>query len=257
MNLTTNAYHAMEESGGELKVSLEQIELDRPNPVYPDMAPGPYACLSVADTGPGIPREIRDRIFEPFFTTKEKGKGTGMGLSVVHGIVKTMNGAVRVSSEPGRGTEFRVYLPVVGKGVEKKESLTHEALPGGSEKVLLVDDEEAITIMERQILERLGYDVTSCTGSIEALDTFRTGPDQFDLVITDMAMPNLSGDKLAAELIRIRPDIPILLCTGFSETLTEERIESLGIRGLVLKPIIMKDLALKIRKILDGDKNAT
>ncbi|MCM2284069.1 MAG: PAS domain S-box protein [Desulfobacula sp.] len=257
MNLTTNAYHAMEEGGGELKVSLEQIRWNRPDPVYPDMAPGVYACLTVADTGPGIPREIRDRIFEPFFTTKEKGKGTGMGLSVVHGIVKAMNGAVQVSSEPGRGTEFRVYLPVVGQGAEKKELLTREALPGGSEKVLLVDDEEAIIAMERQMLKRLGYDATACSGSMEALKTFRAGPDQFDLVITDMAMPTLSGDKLAVELIRIRPDIPVLLCTGFSETLTEERIKSLGIRGLVLKPIIMKDLALKIRDVLDGDKNAT
>jgi PAS domain S-box-containing protein len=256
MNLATNAYHAMEESGGELKVGLEQIQWDRPNPVYPDMIPGAYACLRVADTGPGIPREILDRIFEPFFTTKEKGKGTGMGLSVVHGIVKAMNGAVQVSSEPGRGTEFRVYLPVAGKGAEKYESPARGALPGGSEKVLLVDDEEAIIAMERQMLKRLGYEVTPCPGSMEALEIFRAGPDQFDLVITDMAMPKLSGDKLAAELIRIRPDIPILLCTGFSEALTEERIKSLGIRGLVLKPIIMKDLALKIRKILDGDKNA-
>jgi CheY-like chemotaxis protein len=161
-----------------------------------------------------------------------------------------------VSSEPGRGTEFRVYLPVAGKGAEKYESPARGALPGGSEKVLLVDDEEAIIAMERQMLKRLGYEVTPCPGSMEALEIFRAGPDQFDLVITDMAMPKLSGDKLAAELIRIRPDIPILLCTGFSEALTEERIKSLGIRGLVLKPIIMKDLALKIRKILDGDKNA-
>ena len=177
-----------------------------------------------------------------------------MGLSVVHGIVKAMNGAVQVSSEPGRGTEFRVYLPVVGKGAEKKEVLTHETLPGGSEKVLLVDDEDAIIAMERQVLERLGYDVTPCPGSMEALETFRAGADQFDLVITDMAMPNLSGDKLAAELIRIRPDIPILLCTGFSETLTEDRIESLGIKGLILKPVIMKDLALKIREVLGTGK---
>jgi PAS domain S-box-containing protein len=250
MNLTTNAFHAMEESGGELKVGLEQIQVARPNPVHPEMAPGSYACLTVADTGPGIPREILDRIFEPFFTTKEKGKGTGMGLSVVHGIVEAMNGAVQVSSEPGRGTEFRVYLPVVGKGAEKKDVLTHEALPGGSEKVLLVDDEEAIIIMERQILERLGYEVFPCSGSMEALDTFRARPDQFDLVITDMAMPKLSGDKLAVELMRIRPDIPVLVCTGFSETLTEDRIKSLGIRGLVLKPIIMKELALKIREVL-------
>ena len=250
MNLTTNAFHAMEESGGELKVSLEQIQWDRSNPAYPDMAPGSYACLTVADTGAGIPREILDRIFEPFFTTKEKGKGTGMGLSVVHGIVDAMNGAVQVSSEPGRGTEFRVYLPVVGKGAEKIDVLRREALPGGSEKVLLVDDEEAIIVMERQILERLGYEVFPCSGSMEALDTFRARPDQFDLVITDMAMPKLSGDKLAVELMRIRPDIPVLVCTGFSETLTEDRIKSLGIRGLILKPIIMKDLALKIREVL-------
>lgn len=255
MNLTTNAYHAMAENGGELKVTLEEIQLDEHHLISPDMTPGEYVCLTVADTGMGMDKEIMGRIFEPFFTTKGKGKGTGMGLSVVHGIVKAMKGAVKVHSEPGKGTKFHVYFPVVGPASEKKERKSKETLPGGCEKILLVDDEEAIIVMEKQILERLGYHVTSCAGSTEALETFKFHPDQFDLVLTDMAMPHMQGDKLAQELFRIRPDIPILLCTGFSETMTEDRIKSLGIKGLVLKPVMMKDIAQKIRGILDEKKN--
>jgi CheY-like chemotaxis protein len=166
-----------------------------------------------------------------------------------------MNGGIQVYSEPGKGTEFHVYLPVMATASENRENLAPDPIPGGSESILLVDDERAIITMEQQMLERLGYRVTARTGSIEALEAFRAGPDRFDLVLTDMAMPNLSGDKLAAELIRIRPDIPILLCTGFSETMTEEKIQSIGIRGLVLKPIIVKDLAKKIRETLDGGRN--
>jgi PAS domain S-box-containing protein len=254
MNLTTNAFHAMEESGGTLFVGLKEIELGEADRVHSDMAPGVYACLTVADTGMGMNKEIREKIFNPFFTTKENGKGTGLGLSVVHGIVTGMNGAIQVYSEPGKGTEFHVYLPVMATASENRDTLAPDPIPVGSESILLVDDERAIITMEQQMLERLGYRVTARAGSIEALETFRAGPDRFDLVLTDMAMPNLSGDKLAVELIRIRPDIPILLCTGFSETMTEEKIQSLGIRGFVLKPVIVKDLAKKIREILDGAK---
>lgn len=254
MNLTTNAYHAMEENGGELNVTLKEIEVGDYDLINPDMIPGLYACLIVADTGMGINKEVMNRIFDPFFTTKKNGKGTGMGLSVVHGIVKGMNGKIQVYSKPGKGCEFHVYLPVVGSVLENQASSINKPLPGGGERIFLVDDEEAIIAMEQQILERLGYHVTSRICSMEALEAFRAGPDKFDLIITDMSMPKMSGDKLALEIIKIRPDIPILLCTGFSESLTDEKIKSLGIKGLLMKPIVIRDLAQKIREVLGCDK---
>jgi PAS domain S-box-containing protein len=250
MNLATNAFHAMEATGGELKVVLKEIKPGASDLIMPDMEPGPYACLTIADTGMGMEKEVADRIFDPFFTTKQKGKGTGMGLAVVHGIVKSMGGTIRVFSEPGKGSEFHVYLPIAGDKAENKPPDMDEPSTGGKERILLVDDEEAIIMMEKQALERLGYHVTPFTGSMEALEAFRACPDQFDLVITDMAMPGLPGDKLAAELFNIRPDIPIVLCTGFNETLTEEKIVSLGIKSLVMKPVRIKDLAEKLREVL-------
>ena len=253
MNLTTNAYHAMEETGGELRVSLKEIELKTLDLINPNMAPGVYACLTVADTGVGMDKNLTDKIFEPFFTTKAIGKGTGMGLSVVHGIVTAMGGAINVYSEPGKGTQFHVYLPVEKSLSEAQVTNSKAENQGGTEQILLVDDEEAILIMEKRMLERLGYQVTSRTSSLEALEAFRVNPDKFDLIITDMAMPNMAGDKLATELIKIRTDIPVLLCTGFSETLSEEKAASLGIKGFLFKPIIMKDLAQKIREVLNGN----
>jgi PAS domain S-box-containing protein len=251
MNLTTNAYHAMEDNGGELNLTLKEIKLSEYDLIPPDLKPGFYACLSITDTGMGMNKNLMDKIFEPYFTTKEKGKGTGMGLSVVHGIVKSMNGEIQVHSELGKGTEFHIFLPIAKSDFEKQETQTNEPILGGNESVLLVDDEKSIIAMERQALERLGYQITSCTSSIEALEAFRTNPEKFDLVITDMAMPNMPGNKLAIELIKIRPDIPILLCTGFSESMSEEKIKSIGIKGLLMKPIIIKDLAKKIREVLD------
>ncbi len=252
MNLATNAYHAMEETGGELKVSLKEVKLDKYDAIIPDMTSGMYACLKVTDTGTGMDKVVIEKIFDPFFTTKEQGKGTGMGLSVIHGIVKSMNGVIKVHSEPGKGTEFQVYLPVVKSPSETKEILEmKEPIQGGIDRILLVDDEDAIVIMEKLMLERLGYQVTSRTSSIDALEAFTANPDKFDLVITDMAMPNMAGDKLAIELTKIRPDIPILLCTGFSEIMSEEEAASLGIKGFLLKPVVMKALSQKIRKVLD------
>ncbi len=252
MNLATNAYHAMENTGGELIVSLEKIKLGALELISPDMKSGGYACLTIADTGVGMDKSLTKKVFDPFFTTKKKGKGTGMGLSVVHGIVMNMNGAMQVYSEPGKGTEFKVYLPLVNSSSGKQEShQIKKSIPGGIEQILLVDDEEAIITMEKMMLERLGYQVTSHTSSIEALEAFRRNPDKFDLVITDMQMPNISGDKLSVELIKIRPDIPILLCTGFSETMSDEEAKSLGIKNFLLKPIFVKDLAQKIRAVLD------
>ncbi|MBT5970787.1 PAS domain-containing protein, partial [Desulfobacula sp.] len=254
MNLATNAYHAMEETGGELKVSLKRMELGTIDLIDPNMEPGSYACLTVADTGVGMDKKLTDKMFDPFFTTKEIGKGTGMGLSVVHGIVTAMGGAIQVYSEPGKGTQFYVYFPIEKNSSEEQNTPATEPIQGGTERILLVDDEEAILTMEKLMLERLGYPVTSRTSSLEALEAFRTNPDKFDLIITDMQMPNMSGDKLSAELTKIRPDIPILLCTGFSETMSEEKAASLGIKGFILKPIVMKDLFQKIREVLDECK---
>jgi PAS domain S-box-containing protein len=203
MNLATNAYHAMEETGGELKVSLKEVELGEYDIITPDMTPGVYACLTVADTGVGMDKNLTDKIFDPFFTTKAVGKGTGMGLSVVHGIVISMNGAIQAYSEPGKGTEFHVYLPVE-KSLSEKQATNSQAqatvIRGGTEHILFVDDEEQILAMGKQMLERLGYQVASRTSSLEALEAFRKNPDKFDMVITDMAMPNMSGEKLSVEL---------------------------------------------------------
>jgi CheY-like chemotaxis protein len=174
-----------------------------------------------------------------------------MGLSVVHGIVTAMGGSIHVYGEPGKGTEFHVYLPVEKSLSEEQANTSKAQIQGGTEKLLLVDDEELILQMEKQMLERLGYQVTSRFSSLEALEAFRKNPDKFDMVITDMAMPNMPGDKLSVELTKIRPDIPILLCTGFSETMSEEKATSLGIKGFILKPIVMKDLDQKIREVLD------
>ncbi len=251
MNLATNAYHAMEENGGELKVSLKEMEFGTLDPINLNMAPGVYACLTIADTGVGMDKNVTNKIFDPFFTTKAKGKGTGMGLSVVHGIVTTMGGAIHVYSEPGKGSEFHVYMPVEKSLSEKQATTSKAQIQGGTEQILLVDDEEAILTMEKRMLERLGYQVTSLTSSLEALEAFRDNPDKFDLVITDMAMPNMPGDKLAVELIKIRPDIPVLICTGFSENMSEENAASIGIKGFLMKPIVMKDLAQKIREVLN------
>ncbi|MBU2630524.1 MAG: PAS domain S-box protein, partial [Proteobacteria bacterium] len=214
MNLATNAYHAMEETSGELKVSLKEVKLNELDSINLDIGPGLYGCLTVADTGGGMDKDIIEKIFDPFFTTKKIGKGTGMGLSVVHGIVKHMNGAIKVYSEPGKGSKFTVYFPLEKGSLEKQKIQENELMPSGIERILLVDDEESVAIIEKQILERLGYQVASFINSVEALDAFRAAPDKFDLIITDMAMPIMPGDKLSAALIGIRPDIPILLCTG-------------------------------------------
>jgi len=251
MNLATNAYQAMEETGGDLIVRLEKVKLSKPDIVISDMTPGVYSSLIVSDTGKGMDKQLVEKIFDPFFTTKGKSKGTGMGLSVVHGIIKNISGFINVSSKPDKGTKFHVYLPIVATP-SKTHKIHHTKQPiqGGIERILLVDDENSVAIIVKQMLERLGYQVTSRTSSIEALEAFRSSPDKFDLVISDFAMPNMSGDKLASQLTQIRPNIPILLCTGFSETLTEEKAVSMGINGFLMKPVIMKDLSEKIRDML-------
>lgn len=254
MNLTTNAYHAMEERGGVLTVSLKAVDLSPFDGFDPQMTPGRYACLSVEDTGVGIPESIRQKIFDPFFTTKCEGKGTGMGLSVVHGIVKDAGGKIEVQSEMGKGTIFQVYLPVAEThgGVEKDPD--DSVIKYGSERILLVDDERSVLEMVQMMLKKIGYHVTSQTSSIEALALFQSHPDQFDLVISDLQMPKMAGDRLAEALLSIRSDIPILICTGFSENISEESLLGIGIRELLMKPVDMGQLSCKVREVLDDDK---
>lgn len=255
MNLTTNAYHAMEETGGKLDVSLKEIEIGESDLINPDMKPGFYACLIVADTGKGMDKGLIGKIFDPFFTTKEQGKGTGMGLSVVHGIVNKMGGVIQINSKPDKGTQFHVYFPVIKSRSESQKIYVKEGFMGGTEHILLVDDEQSIITLEKQVLKRLGYHITAFTNSIEALEAFRATPDKFDMVITDMAMPKMSGDELAVELIKIRSDIPVLLCTGFSHTMTEKKAKLLGIKSFIMKPIVSSDFTKRIREELDKQKN--
>ncbi|MEH0019201.1 MAG: PAS domain S-box protein [Desulfobacter sp.] len=251
INLTTNAYHAMEKTGGTLTVTLEKKEGPPDLPGHPEIIPGAYACLTVTDTGPGIPEEIQHNIFDPFFTTKEKGKGTGMGLSVVHGIVMGLGGALRMQNLPGCGAAFYLYFPLVnGNHPPPEEHKEDRHLVPGSERVLLVDDEPEIISMEIQMLRRLGYRVTASTRSLEALSMFTEDPGKFDLVISDVAMPGMAGDQLARAMMKIRPDIPILLCTGFSETMNAEKAAAMGVRGFILKPMMSRELSAKIRKVL-------
>ena len=211
---------------------------------------GDYIRLRVEDTGHGMPAKIMKRIFDPFFTTKDVDKGTGMGLAVVHGIVKSHGGAITVQSEPGRGTAFEIFLPIIQSRITPFEE-KGSAPATGHERILFVDDEKTLADLGRQMLERLGYSVVCRTSSIEALELFKTRPDQFDMVITDMTMPNLTGDKLAGQLMQIRADIPVILCTGFSERISEEKAKEMGIREFILKPLVIDKLAGTVRSVLD------
>ena len=252
INLSTNADHAMPD-GGILEVSLENVELDKDAIVqYPDLGPGRYVHLTVSDTGHGISQEEIDRVFDPYFTTKEIGKGTGLGLSVIHGIVKSHGGAISVDSELGRGTTFHIYFPVTEEE-EVIETETVEELPTGNERILFVDDEESIVQVGRTRLERLGYLVETKMDPLEALELFRSKPDQFDLIITDMTMPKMTGDKLTREILNVRPKIPIILCTGFSEKINEEKAKEMGAAGYLDKPHYKRDLAIRVRQALDGN----
>jgi len=251
MNLCTNAGHAMKEKGGSLTIELDNIELK--NDILDhraNLTPGIYLHMNVSDTGQGMPSEILDRVFDPFFTTKKQGEGTGMGLSVVHGIVQSFGGTIFAQSEDGKGSTFTVILPVI-EGSAKPDKHELEDIPRGTENILLIDDEPALVEMGKTQLESLGYKVSSRSSSLEGLEFFKNKPNNFDLVITDLTMPQMSGDELIKAIKRIRPDIPVILCTGFSTKVTPESAHLFDIDALLMKPIIFRKMAKVVRNVLD------
>jgi PAS domain S-box-containing protein len=254
MNLCTNSAHAMREKGGTLAVSLEDLDLDWKSAEYRDLAPGPYLRLSVSDTGQGMTGEVRRQIFDPYFTTKAEGEGTGLGLAVVYGIVASHGGAVSVQSEPGKGTVFQVLLPKI-QSTDVPVTMTSKPPSTGHGRILVVDDEPGVIEIHRRILTRLGYEVVAKSDGMEALETFRAQADRFDLVVTDQTMPKMTGVELAGELLGIRPDIPVILCTGYSDTVNEEKAKAMGIRGFLMKPLGMEVLAKTVIELL-GPKEA-
>jgi PAS domain S-box-containing protein len=251
MNLGTNAGYAMGQKGGRLTVRLEEISLDEAfTRLHTGMRPGPYLKLTVSDTGQGIASENLTRIFDPFFTTKPKGEGTGMGLSVVHGIVSHLGGLITVDSAPGQGACFQVYLPAL-QGQAALPAVEVKALPTGKERILFVDDELFQTDMFKHLLGLLGYHVETRNTAADALTLFEKDPGAFDLVITDMIMPKMTGDELAVQLLEIRPDLPIILATGYSENMTEAKAKALGIKAFAFKPLVIEELSRLIREVLD------
>ncbi|SMC27578.1 PAS domain S-box-containing protein [Desulfacinum hydrothermale DSM 13146] len=253
MNLCTNAFHAMRETGGLLEVRLEAERLDKESlDRFPELKEGDHVVLTVKDTGHGIAPELLDRIFEPYFTTKEVGEGTGLGLAVVHGIVTGLNGAIRVESEPGRGTTFRVHLPaLMEEAPERPVEGPQMELPGGSERILLVDDEPALVELAQQILSRLGYRVTAFHDPREALARFRQEPDAFDLILTDMTMPKVTGKRLAHEVRALRPNLPVILTSGYSDSIGSEEARLAGFSAFVKKPYRALEMAQTVREVLD------
>jgi CheY-like chemotaxis protein len=252
MNLCTNASHAMQKSGGLLCVQLDTIEIDADvAATRSQLKEGSYVRLAVSDTGHGIEPATLERIFDPFFTTKAAGEGTGMGLSVVYGIVMSYGGDILVQSTPGSGTTFSIYLPQLPTNAEREEA-SHPPLIGGSEHILLVDDEEGIIHVVQTLLQSLGYTVTAYTSSPDALAHFRRHPDDFELVITDLTMPKMNGMTLAQAILELRPGLPILLISGAHESFTREYAQAMGVDVLLMKPFLAHELAGKIRDLLDA-----
>ena len=254
MNLSTNAAHAMRAKGGRLVIDLCEVNLGQAFiRQHPYLSPGAYLQMSVRDTGHGMEANVSERIFDPFFTTKQRGEGTGMGLSVVLGIVKSHGGTITVQSEVGKGSVFDVFLPVISQEVNDTVH-TQTPIPTGNEHILFIDDEKALVDLGKMILQRLGYTVTIRTSSLEALELFMEQPQKFDLIITDMTMPNMTGDELSRRLLDIRPDIPVILCTGYSERISKEKARQIGIREFILKPIVMRKLGTAVRDLLDASQ---
>jgi len=253
MNLCTNAVHAIGDNGGVLDIEVQDADIDHAEKNgFLDLEVGSYVRISVNDTGDGMHPDVMKRIFDPYFTTKEKGVGTGLGLAVVHGIVKKSGGAIKVESEPGKGTTFHIYLPKADIAAPIKAEQP-KPIRGGSERILFVDDEKMLVDIGQQTLQRLGYEVVSRTSPIEALELFKAKPNDFDLVITDQTMPNMTGEVLAKELMHIRPDLPVIICTGYSQSFDQERAKQIGIKAFVMKPILINEIAAAVRKVLDNE----
>ena len=257
MNLCANAAHAMEGGAGLLEVSAFKIDLDgkQAAELFPGLKPGPFSVLRVSDSGRGIDPKLLGKIFDPYFTTKEKGVGTGMGLSMVHGIVKSLNGAITVESEPGKGSTFLIYFPRVETAVIQ-EPAAGELHKRGTEHILFVDDEEQLVRIGEKMLGYLGYNVTGVTNGAEALELIREQPDEYDMVMTDLTMPDMPGDVLAAEVMAIRPSMPVVMCTGYSERITEKEAAAMGVRALVPKPLSLADMAQTVRRVLDKNRES-
>jgi CheY-like chemotaxis protein len=250
INLCTNAAYAMREKGGVLDIELSEFSVPPSNGNPRGMKPGFYVKLTVRDTGTGIAADSMDKIFDPFFTSKKFGEGTGLGLSVVHGIVKQSDGYITVESEPDRGSTFAVYFPMI-TGELETDAIRDEVLPTGSERILFVDDEEALVEMGEDVLTELGYDVTVRMSSREALALFRLDPSRLDLVITDQTMPEMTGVEFAKEILAIRSDMPVILCTGFSYLVDADVAKAAGIRAFAMKPLTKREIARTIREVLD------
>lgn len=251
MNLCTNAYQAMEKEGGTLRIGLSETTIeDTDRALDPALPPGRYVQLTVEDTGPGISPHDLEKIFDPYYTTKPSGKGTGLGLSMAHSIVKQLGGDIRVRSREGKGSRFSVFLPAK-EGTSRSRVEKQDYVNGGSERLLFIDDEPTLAEIGRETLHNLGYDVVALTDSRAALELFRANPNRFDLVITDMTMPVMTGEILAKNLMAIRSDIPVIICTGFSERISAEKAKAMGIKAFALKPLVTVDLARTIRGVLD------
>jgi len=252
MNLFSNAAYVMKETGGIITVALDNIELiEGKKADYPDLSAGKYLRLSVSDTGYGIQPDIREKIFDPYFTTKKVGEGTGMGLAITHGIVESHGGAITVESVIGKGTTFHVLFPVIDADIRLEDEY-EMFCPTGTERILFIDDEKPISDAMNLMLTRLGYKVTSRTDSLDALKLFRENCESFDLMITDLVMPHMTGLELSKEVFSMRPDLPIILCTGYSETINDETASQAGIRHRTSKPLLMSELATIIREALDN-----
>lgn len=250
MNLCTNAEHAMRQKGGVLRVALNDVEFDAEKASLQGVKPGRYLNLTIGDQGYGMTAETLEKLYDPFFTTKKNREGTGLGMSVVHGIVKNHKGVIHVSSQPGEGSTFTIYLPIIQKKQRPDEAEPQSAMPTGTEHILIIDDEPDLVKMNRRMLESLGYRVEARVSSIEALELFKADPARFDLVITDMTMPNMTGEELAREFLAIRSDIPIVICTGFSNDMDEKKAREMGCRAFLRKPILKEKLAETVRSAM-------
>jgi len=255
MNLCTNAYHSMRTTGGVLAVSLEDIDLKENDYPSAEIEPGKYLRLEVSDTGTGMDARTKEKIFEPYFTTKEPVGGSGLGLAVVHGIVKDSHGHISVYSELGQGTTFHVYLPIADKEslkIHEPEMKTDEEQPQrGTERIMVIDDEETIVKYVSDVLDKMGYKTTCYTNGLQAFQDFARSPGNFDLVITDMTMPYMTGADLAQKILEIKADIPIILCTGYSELVNKEKALAMGIAAYLQKPVSVNSLLTEIRNTLD------